>query len=159
MCVHGTRMLVCRSVGLLACPSVCLCLVWVLYALWRGVQSERSLSWPVFLYICLYVCLSDCLSVCLSLCLSFGTSVCLSVCAWWWVLHALLRGVQSERSLRREGSSRVHSLEAALQAAHDELKAEKLLLQEVLLHPLFFLLPAPPNFHFYLCFSASISPC
>lgn len=39
--------------------------------------------------------------------------------------------VQSERSLRKEGSNRVQSLEAALQEAHDELKAEKLLLQEV----------------------------
>ncbi|KAL3153017.1 Hexokinase-3 [Trebouxia sp. C0009 RCD-2024] len=39
--------------------------------------------------------------------------------------------LQSERSLRREGSSRVHTLEAALQEAHGELKAEKLLLQEI----------------------------
>ena len=33
--------------------------------------------------------------------------------------------------MRREGSEKVQSLEAALQEAHDELKAEKLLLQEV----------------------------
>ena len=39
--------------------------------------------------------------------------------------------LQSERSLRKEGSNRLQSLEAALQEAHNELKAERLLLQEV----------------------------
>lgn len=71
-------------------------------------------------YACLSVYLSVCLSVCASVCLS--CVVCsISLVGW----------VQSERSLRREGSSRVHTLEAALQEAHGELKAEKLLLQEV----------------------------
>lgn len=43
---------------------------------------------------------------------------------WLW-------GVQTEKSLRKEDSDKVQSLEAALQEAHAELKAEKLLLQQV----------------------------
>ena len=43
--------------------------------------------------------------------------------------------VQSERSLRKEDSDKVLCMEAALQEAHNELKAEKLLLQQVCLLP------------------------
>ena len=39
--------------------------------------------------------------------------------------------MQTEKSLRKEGSDKVQSLEAALSEAHAELKAEKLLLQQV----------------------------
>ena len=43
---------------------------------------------------------------------------------------------QNEKSMRREDSEKVHSLEAALQESQAELKAEKLLLQQVCcIHP------------------------